>query len=119
MLEGAIKWINILKRCGGKNRPPVWNVVFGMLDSVPISHHQEVSAKTIRERSFLLFVKVVDVNWQSKDYNTGLASVLSSDETVAGLLKNIGNLKVCSYDSGWAINLDRKYFPNRDNWGDY
>jgi hypothetical protein len=53
--------------------------------------------KPIRRKTFPLFGKVVDVAWKGDDHGTGLAEVLSNDETVKDLVKGIGNLAVRSY----------------------
>jgi hypothetical protein len=66
-----------------------------------------------------LFGKVVDVTWKGNDDYTGLAEVLSNDETVKDLAKRIGNLTVHSYAKefqGWTLQVDRRFTPTNQDW---
>ncbi len=117
--EGLVRWINILKKDGSRNSPPKWWVVLCMPDERPISDHKAVDIKTIREKTFPLFGKIVDVTWKGNDHGTGLAEVLSYDETVKGLAKRIGNLEVHSYAKefqGWTLQVDRKIMLTNQDW---
>ena len=117
--EGLVSWINILKKDGSKNSPPQWWVVLGIPDERPIPKHQAVDIKTIRKKSFPLFGKVVDVTWQGNDHHTGLAEVLSNDESVKDLAKKIGNLTLHSYAKefqGWTLQVDRRFEPTNQDW---
>jgi hypothetical protein len=117
--EGLVRWINILKKDGSKNSPPQWWVVLCMPDKRPVPNHQAVDIKTIRKKTFPLFGKVVDVTWKGKEHGTGLAEVLSNDETVKNLAKKIGNLTVHSYDKefqGWTLQVDRRFEPTNQDW---
>jgi len=114
-----VRWINILKKDGSKNSPPRWWVILSIPDERPIPNHKAVNIKTIRKKIFPLFGKVVDVTWKGDDYGTGLAEVLSSDETVKNLAKKIGNLTVHSYDKefqGWTLQVDRRIGLTNQDW---
>ncbi|MFO7996194.1 MAG: hypothetical protein R6U93_03470 [Dehalococcoidia bacterium] len=117
--DGAVRWINILKKDASKNSPPLWWVTLGIPDERPLSKHQAVDIKTIRKRVFPLFGKVVDVTWRGKDHHTGLAEVLSNDEAVKALAKRIGNLTIHSYAKefqGWTLTVDRRFEPTSQDW---
>lgn len=117
--EGLVRWINILKKDGGKDSPPQWWVILGIPDEKPIPNHKAVDIKTIRKKAFPLFGKIVDVTWEGNDHGTGLAQVLSNDETVKDLAKKIGNLTVHSYArefQGWTLQVDRRFGPTNQDW---
>ena len=117
--EGTIRWINIVKRDRTRNSPPRWWIILGIPDERPISNRQTVKIKSVRKKTFPLFGKVVDVTWKGKDHGTGLAEVLSYDETVKNLAKKIGNLVVRSYAEefqGWTLQVDRRFGPTNQDW---
>jgi len=117
--EGLVRWINILKKDGSKNSPPLWWVILVIPDERPLTNHQAVDIKTIRKKAFPLFGKVVDVTWKGNDHHTGLVKVLSNDETVKNLAKRIGNLTVHSYAKefqGWTLQVDRRFEPTSQDW---
>ena len=97
ILEGSIRWVNILKRDAGQHNPPKWWVVLGIPDERSISSHQEIKIKTVRKKTFPLFGKVVDVIWKGHDGGTGLVNVLSRDEEIKMLAQRLGNLEVKSH----------------------
>src|SRR4030042_1716481 len=118
--EGFVRWINILKKDASKNSPPLWWVVRCIPDKRHVPDHHVVDIKTIRKKSFPLLGKVVDVVWKGDDHHTGLAEVLSNDETVKDLAKKIGNLAVRSYAKefeGWTLQVDRRFEPTNQDWG--
>ena len=117
--EGPIRWINIVKRDRSRNSPPRWWIILGIPDERPISNRQTVKIKTVRKKTFPLFGKVVDVTWKGNDHYTGLAEVLSIDETVKNLSKKIGNLVVRSYAKefqGWTLQVYRRFGPTNQDW---
>ncbi|MFC2010952.1 hypothetical protein ACFLUR_01505 [Chloroflexota bacterium] len=119
ILEGSIRWINILKKDRSKNSPPRWWIVLCMPDERPIPKHKAVDIKTIRKKAFPLFGKIVDVTWKGNDYGTGLTDILSNDEAVKNLSKKIGNLTVHSYSKefqGWTLQVDRRFQPVSQDW---
>ena len=77
ILEGSIRWINILKKDGSQHSPARWWVVLGMPDEKSISSHQAIKIKTVRKKKFPLFGKVGDVIWKGHDGGTGLVATLS------------------------------------------
>jgi hypothetical protein len=117
--EGLVRWINILKKDGSGRSPPQWWVILGIPDERPLSNHKAVDIKTIRKKTFPLFGKVVDVTWKGNDHHTGLAEVLSNDETVKDLAKRIGNLQIHSYAKefqGWTLQVDRRFELISQDW---
>ena len=119
ILEGPIKWINILKRDRSKDSPPKWWIVMGIPDAKPLPTNQELKIKTVRKKTFPLFGKVVDVTWRGNDQGTGLVGVLSADEAVKSLSKTIGNLEIKSQSEefqGWTLTSDRRFAPTNQDW---
>ncbi|MDH4270039.1 MAG: hypothetical protein OEV52_07065 [Dehalococcoidia bacterium] len=117
--EGSARWINILKKDASKNSPPLWWVVLCIPDKRPVPNHHVVDIKTVRKRSFPLFGTVVDVTWKGSDHHTGLAEVLSNNETVKDLAKRIGTLVIRSYAKefeGWTLQVDRRFEPTNQDW---
>ena len=56
---------------------------------------------------------------EGNDSGTGLAYVLSNDEAVKNLAKNIGNLTIHSYAKefqGWTLQVDRRFKPTNQDW---
>ena len=119
LTEGPIRWINILKRDGSKNSPPKWWINFCIPDERPVLIHKEVKVRTVREKSFPLFGKVVDVAWKGEDYGTGLVYTLTNDESSKALATAIGNLKIRSYSKefqGWTLEVDSRFSPTSQDW---
>ena len=119
ILEGSIRWVNILKRDAGQHNPPKWWIVLGIPDERAISSHQEIKFKTVRKKTFPLFGKVVDVIWKGHDGGTGLVNTLSKDVTTKTLAKRIGNLEVKSQANGfqgWTLTVDRRFRPINQEW---
>jgi len=117
--EGVVRWINILKKDGNKNSPPLWWVVLCIPDQRPVPNYKAVDIKTVRRKTFPLVGKVLDVTWKGDDHHTGLCEVLSSDEVVKSLAKKIGNLTIHSYDKefeGWTLQVDRRFQPTNEDW---
>ena len=119
ILEGSIRWVNILKRDAGQHNPPKWWVVLGIPDERSISSHQEIKIKTVRKKTFPLFGKVVDVIWKGHDGGTGLINVLSRDEEIKMLAQRLGNLEIKSHANGfqgWTLTVDRRFSPTSQEW---
>ena len=119
ILEGSIRWINILKKDGSNNSPPRWWVVLGIPDERPVSARQQTKIKTVRKKTFPLFGKVVDVIWKGYDGGTGLVNTLSKDVLTKTLAKRIGNLEVKSQANGfqgWTLTVDRRFSPTSQDW---
>ena len=119
ILEGSIRWINILKKDGSNNSPPRWWVVLGIPDERPVSTRQQTKIKTVRKKMFPLFGKVVDVIWKGYDGGTGLVNTLSKDVPTKTLAKRIGNLEVKSQANGfqgWTLTVDRRFSPTSQDW---
>jgi hypothetical protein len=123
--EGPIRWINILKRDRSQHNPrPRWWVVLGIPDySPPIPRHgnkiEKIKIKAVREKTFPLFGKVVEVKWNGNDGGTGLLDVLNRDEAVKTLSLHLGNLGVKRHIKGfqgWTLTVDRKITPTNKDW---
>lgn len=117
--EGAVKWVNILKKDANKNSPPMWWVVFCIPDERHVPEYKAVDIKSIRKKSFPIFGKVVDVIWKGNDHGTGLVESLSYDEDVKQLAKKVGNLTIHSYTKefqGWTIQVDKRVEPDSRDW---
>jgi len=117
--EGLVRWINILKKDASRDSPPLWWVVLCIPDERPVPNYRAVDIKTIRKKTFPVIGKVVDVTWKGDDHHTGLCEVLSGDEAVRSLAKNIGNLTIHSYGKefqGWTLQVDRRFRPTNEDW---
>ncbi len=117
--EGPIRWINIVKKDGGKDSPPRWWINLCIPDERPVVNHKELKVRTVRKKSFPLFGKVVDVTWKGEDYGTGLVYTLTNDESSKALATAIGNLEVRSYSKefqGWTLQVDRRFSPTSQDW---
>ena len=117
--EGAIRWINIVKKDRGKDSPPRWWINLCIPDERRVLFRKEVKVRTARKKSFPLFGKVVDVTWRGEDYGTGLVYTLSNDESSKALATAIGNLEVRSYSKefqGWTLQVDRRFSPTSQDW---
>ena len=79
ILEGSIRWMNVLKKDRNRKSPPRWWIVLGIPDDRPVSTRQETKIKTVRKKSFPLFGKVVDVIWKGYDGGTDIVNTLSKD----------------------------------------
>ena len=117
--EGSIRWVNILRKDRSKDSPPRWWVVLGIPDDRPASTRQQTKIKTIREKTFPLFGKVVDVIWKGNDGGTNLVSTLSNDVPTKKLAEHIGNLEIKSQANGfqgWTLTVDRRFNPTNKDW---
>ena len=117
--NGPIRWINILKKDSGQHNPPKWWVVLGIPDERPISNHQTVNIKTVRNKTFPLFGKIVDVTWKGNDSGTDLVKVLSTDPAIKTLSQRIGNLEIKNHSNefqGWTLTVDRRFSPTNQDW---
>jgi hypothetical protein len=116
---GSIRWVNILKKDRQKHSPPRWWVVLGIPVDGPVSTRQQAKIKTVREKSFPLFGKIVDVIWRGDDDGTGLVDTLSRDIPTKTLAKRIGNLEIKSQTDrfqGWTLTVDRRFTPTGQDW---
>ena len=79
----------------------------------------KIKIKTVRKKSFPLFGKVVDVNWEGDDSVSGLINTLSQDTDIKELSKKIGNLEIKSQSEefqGWTLTSDRRFAPTNQDW---
>ena len=117
--DGPIKWINILKKDRSQKSPAKWWIVMGIPNSFEGSSIPKIKIKTVRKKSFPLFGKVVDVNWEGDDSVSGLINTLSQDTDIKELSKKIGNLEIKSQSEefqGWTLTSDRRFAPTNQDW---
>lgn len=126
--EGPFRWVNIVKRDGGRHNPTQWWTVFCMpdegRDDAPqdlrnVDNRRSVDIKTSRKKSFPLLGKVTNVTWEGDDCGTGLLDTLSGDAAVVGLARKVGCLEVAGYDNefrGWTVQVDTGFRPKRQDW---
>jgi len=117
--EGAIKWINILKKDRSDKSPPKWWVVMGIPDDGVALNTEQIKIKTKRKKSFPLFGKVIGVTWKGKDGSTGLAKTLSDDLSTDEVAARVGNLEIKSqieHFRGWTLTVDRKVNLTNVDW---
>ena len=117
--EGAIKWINILKKDRSDKSPPKMWVVMGIPDDGVALNTEQIKIKTKRKKSFPLFGKVIGVTWKGKDGSTGLAKTLSDDLSTDEVAARVGNLEIKSqieHFRGWTLTVDRKVNLTNVDW---
>ena len=120
--EEPIKWINVLKQDGGKNSPPRWRYIYIIPDE-RVSESTKIKVKTHRKKSFPLFGKIIDTTWKGKDQDTGLISLLSNDDVIKKLAKDLGNFEIESrsetFFRGWTLYVDRHHFFIGPSWQEF
>ena len=119
VIEGPIKWINVLKKDGGDKSPPRWWIVLGVTVNRVLSTSRKIQLKTVRKKNFPIFGKVVDVSWQGSDKDTNLAYRLSENEATKSLATRVGNIEIkiqTKEFKGWTITVDRKFNPTIEDW---
>ena len=75
--------------------------------------------KTVRNKSFPLFGRVVDVSWKGEDHATRLLSVLTNDPPVKSFVKKTGDVEIESHAGefqGWTVQVNGKFSPTQQNW---
>ena len=108
-----------IKKGWGHRSPPQWWIVLSIPDERPVPKHRAVDIKTFRKMKFLFFGEIVNVTWNGNDSGTGLADILSRDEAVKNLAKNVGDLTIHSYAKefqGWTLQVDRRFKPTHPDW---
>ena len=119
VIEGPIKWINVLKKDGSDKSPPRWWIVMGVDDNRVLSTSRKIQLKTIRKKNFPIFGKVTDVSWQGSDKDTNLSDRLSKNEATKSLATRVGNIEIkiqTKEFKGWTITVDRKFNPTIEDW---
>ena len=122
VIEGPIKWINILKKDGSDKSPPRWWIVMGVNDNRVLSTSRKIQLKTIRKKNFPIFGKITGVSWEGSDRDTNLAERLSKDEATKSLATRVGNIEIkiqTKEFKGWTITVDRKFNPTIEDWKTY
>ena len=117
--SGPIRWINCLKQDGSQYSPPQWWAVFGIPDERRFSEQRAVKIKTVRRKSFPLFGKVVDVEWQGEDHATRLLSAFANDPAVKSFVKKTGDMEIESHAGefqGWTVQISGKFKASQQAW---
>lgn len=116
---GTIYWANVLRQDGTKDAPPRWLISFGVPDERVIPKDQSIKLKTKRKKSFPVFGKVAEVNWEGQDRGLGLVRALNANSGISQTATDLGNIEVRSLHDdfqGWHIQIDRKIEPTIDHW---
>ncbi|MCY4085502.1 MAG: hypothetical protein OXG37_01095 [Actinomycetia bacterium] len=117
--EGPVRWINVVKKDGGRDSPPRWWINLCIPDERQLPGRRTVKIKTARKKSFPLLGSVADVAWKGDDHRTGLIRALSDDGEVKGLAARVGNLRIRSHTGefqGWTLQVDRRFIPTSEDW---
>ena len=116
---GPVRWINCLKQDGSQYSPPQWWAVYGIPDERVFSDDRTVKIKTVRKKSFPLFGKIVDVEWQGEDHASRLMGVFANDPAAKSLAQRTGDIQIASHAGefqGWTVQLSGKFKPTRQDW---
>jgi len=117
--EGPITFINVIKKDRSKDSPPKWWIFLCIPQDKQLPKSRSVNIRTKRRKSFPIFGSVVGVEWKGKDRGSGLAKKLSDDQETDNLAADIGNIRLQTLHdefSGWAIEIDRKIKPTKEQW---
>tara|TARA_A100001035_G_C27613405_1_gene422004 strand:+ start:55 stop:639 length:585 start_codon:yes stop_codon:yes gene_type:complete len=109
--DDPIKYINIIKQDGGKNRPPRWWYFFAIPENKVISKDNSIEVKSIRKKSTPLIGKVESVKWEPNSNSNNLARIFTEDNDINYLSISLGDIKVQSLHdnfSGFSIELEFK-----------
>ncbi len=120
--DDPIKYINIIKQDGGKNKPPRWWYFFAIPDNKVISKENAIEVKSIRKKSTPLIGKVESVKWEPNSNSYNLARIFTEDNDINSLSISLGDIKVQSLHdnfSGFSIELEFKVKEKKldsDSW---
>ena len=109
--DDPIKYINIIKQDGGKNKPPRWWYFFAIPENKVISKDNSIEVKSIRKKSTPLIGKVESVKWEPNSNSNNLARIFTEDNDINYLSISLGDIKVQSLHdnfSGFSIELEFK-----------
>ena len=120
--DDPIKYINIIKQDGGKNKPPRWWYFFAIPENKVISKDNSIEVKSIRKKSTPLIGKVESVKWEPNSNSNNLARIFTEDNAINYLSISLGDIKVQSLHdnfSGFSIELEFKVKEKKldsDSW---
>ncbi len=120
--EYPIKYINIIKKDGGKNNPPRWWYFFAIPSYEIIPKNGSIEVRSIRKKSTPVFGKVKSIVWEPNSNSKDLADKFSRDDKINMLSTELGNIKIQSLHdsfSGFSIELEFKVKDkslNFSNW---
>ena len=117
---GPVTWINVVRiKRRDRNSGPMYRVVFGIPnDKLPENHHP-LKLTTVRKKTFPVFGKVTDVDWNGNAVLLPLITTFSNDSAVDQFVTEVGNLQVRTHPpqfQGFTIEVDRKFRPNLQHW---
>lgn len=117
---GPVTWINVVRiKRRDRNSGPMYRVVFGIPnDKLPENHHP-LKLTTVRKKTFPVFGKVTDVDWNGSAVLLPLITTFSNDSAVDQFVTEVGNLQVRTHPpqfQGFTIEVDRKFRPNLQHW---
>jgi hypothetical protein len=104
-----ITWVNVVRLARrSQHSPAYYNAVFGIPDSTLPHEHHPIEIKTVRKKSFPVFGKVIDVQWEAKDVLAPLVDVFSKDEDITNFVKDVGDISVHTHPKqflGWTVEV--------------
>ena len=106
-----IKYINILKKDGGKDNPPRWWHYFAVPSEKIRSKEDLIDIQTTRKKNFPIFGKVKEIFWKPNSFGKSLAEIFTNDNEINKLAFEIGDIRVQSLHdnfSGYAIEIEPK-----------
>tara|TARA_Y100000590_G_scaffold125765_1_gene143800 strand:- start:9263 stop:9862 length:600 start_codon:yes stop_codon:yes gene_type:complete len=106
-----IKYINIIKKWGGKNDPPRWWHYFAVPTQASMSKEDQIDINSIRLKSFPIFGKVKSIDWKFNSNGENLAEKFTKDSEINALTTELGDIRVQSLQenfSGYSIELEFK-----------
>ena len=107
--DSPIKYINIIKKPGGKNSPPRWWNYFAVPAVTSNSKEGYFEVSSVRKKSFPLFGKVTSIVWKSNANGQNLANKFTQDAEINSLSFTLGDIKVQSLHgnpSGYSIEIE-------------
>ena len=106
-----IKYINILKKDGGKDNPPRWWHYFAVPSEKIRSKEDLIDIQTTRKKNFPIFGKVKEIIWKPNSFGKSLAEIFTNDNEINKLAFEIGDIRLQSLHynfSGYAIEIEPK-----------
>ena len=117
--EGPIRWVNVRKR--GDNGPTHYYTDYGVPDPRLEPDSQEPFMHSVREKTFLGFGQVVDVQWEGEDWGTGVIHRLNSDHQLKHPIMESHDVKIEAIgDYGcWIMSTQTRDVPSGELWNCY
>ena len=112
--EGPIRWVNVCKR--GYNPETHYYTDYGVPDPRLEPDSQEPFMHSVRNKTFLGFGQVVDVQWEGEDWGTGVIDRLNSDHQLKHPIMESHDVKIEAIgDYGcWIISIKTRDIPSEE-----